>query len=90
MLGLHRGTNAPPATNVLTAATVAITNASSYPYTNLFDPTSQFNVSFNPNAAAPGLEDGGLYDAFDPAANMSVDDMLALDWTQFVNDDGTA
>ncbi|KAK3072736.1 hypothetical protein LTR53_006270 [Teratosphaeriaceae sp. CCFEE 6253] len=87
---LHRVANAPPATNDLTATTVAITNAGSYPYTNLFDPTSQFNVSFNPNAAAPGLEDGGLYDAFDPVANMSVDDMLALDWSQFVNDDGTA
>ena len=80
----------PVASDNLTAATTAVTNAGSYPYNNLFDPTTHFDISFNPNAETAGLEDGGLYDAFDPSANMSIDDMLAVDWTQFVNDDGMA
>ncbi|KAK5732035.1 hypothetical protein LTR17_010871 [Elasticomyces elasticus] len=50
----------------------------------------QFNISFNPLEETVGLADGGIYDAFDPSASMSVDDMLNLDWSQFVNDDSTA
>ena len=63
-----------------------------YPYNDLFDPTSQFDISFNPNESN-GLADGGVYDAFDPAAAVSggqgalLEEMLSLDWTQFVNKD---
>ena len=65
-----------------------------YPYNDLFDPTSKFDISFDPNESN-GLADGGVYDAFDPAAtatamsgqSMLLEEMLALDWSQFVNED---
>nr|QIA97802.1 putative MAT1-1-1 protein [Teratosphaeria destructans] len=79
-------TTEPAGQRALTEATAAVTNAGAYPYNNLFDPTSEFDISFDP-AEETNLEDGGRWDAYDPAASMSVDEMLNIDWTQFVNDD---
>ncbi|KAK5136180.1 hypothetical protein LTR08_004017 [Meristemomyces frigidus] len=80
----------PVGQKALIAATEAVEAAGAvYPYDQLFDPTSQFDVSFNPNAAN-GLADGGEFDAFDPAAVgglATVEDMMTLDWSQFVNED---
>lgn len=78
----------PKGMSVLTQATTAVTKAGAYPYNNLFDPTSEFDVSFNPNEETADLEDGGVFDSYDPTTNMEVEEMLNLDWNQFVNDDG--
>lgn len=83
-------TNAPAdaaGNQALAAATVAVTEAGVYPYNNLFDPTTEFDVAFNPNARTDGLADGGLFDAYDLTTNLSVDDVLNLDWNQYVNDE---
>nr|QEJ80706.1 putative MAT1-1-1 protein [Teratosphaeria gauchensis] len=82
----NESTTEPAGQRALTEATTAVTNAGSYPYNNLFDPTREFDVSFDP-AEETDLADGGRWDAYDPAASMSVDEMLNIDWTQFVNDE---
>ncbi|KAK3635458.1 hypothetical protein LTR56_014742 [Elasticomyces elasticus] len=79
-----------PAAQVMAATINTSEDKSGYPYNGMFDPTAQFNITFNPLEETVGLADGGIYDAFDPSASMSVDDMLNLDWSQFVNDDSTA
>jgi len=78
----------PAGQKALRDATTTITAAGSYPYNNLFDPTSEFDMTFDPNEEVAGLADGGMYDAFDPSANTTVDEMLNIDWNQFVNEDG--
>nr|ABG45907.1 putative alpha1 mating-type protein [Fulvia fulva] len=69
-----------------------------YPYNDLFDPTSQFEVSFNPAAPNTAVEDDGRWDAFDPNTLMAQneegemsftpDEMLNVRWEDFINDDG--
>ncbi|TKA65978.1 hypothetical protein B0A55_10878 [Friedmanniomyces simplex] len=81
---------APAAPPALTTAATAATNALNYSYGTFFDPTSKFDYTFNPTEETAGLGDDGFYPAFDPTASMSVDDALNLDWSQFVNDDGSA
>lgn len=66
--------------------------ASVYPYNNLFDPTSEFDISFDPNASN-GLEDDARYDAFDPvaAANAGfMDQLLTTDFDLFIDENGIA
>nr|ABK91356.1 putative mating type 1-1-1 protein [Dothistroma septosporum] len=68
-----------------------------YPYNSLFDPTSQFEVSFNPAAPNTAVEDDGRWDAFDPNTLMaqnepgemgfSPDEMLNVRWEDFINDE---
>lgn len=73
----------PISQKALTEATTAVTAAGSYPYNNLFDPTNEFELTFNPNET----NNGAQYDAFDPSANATADEMLNLDWSSFINDD---
>ncbi len=72
----------PPAGEAaLHLATSAIdSTGSTYPYNEIFDPTSQVDVNFNPN----GIEHGEAWDAFDPL--MAGNDVTGIDWDAFVVD----
>ncbi|KAI7236646.1 hypothetical protein KC330_g3633 [Hortaea werneckii] len=70
----------------LSEATPAMSGEGTLPHANMFDPTGHFQVSFDPNQSN-GLADGGVCDAFNPATNFSVDDMLPFDWDQFINEE---
>ena len=65
------------------AATALYNTGSAYPYNSNFDPTSQFDVSFNPNSD----ETGGAWDAFDASTMGVANEYGGLDWSSFVNDD---
>ena len=78
----------PPAgETTLSNATTAINGVGGiYPYNTTFDPTSHFDISFNPNS----LENGGAGDAFYPVMAGNGNDIGGIDWNAFVNDDGFA
>ena len=78
----------PPAgETTLSNATTAINGTGGiYPYNTTFDPTSHFDISFNPNS----LENGGAWDAFDAAMMGNGNDIGGIDWDAFVNDDSLA
>ncbi|KAK5111905.1 hypothetical protein LTR62_004637 [Meristemomyces frigidus] len=76
----------PEGNATLVAATKAVTAAGVYPYNNLFDPTSQFEVSFNPAAEDTTLADGGIWSSYYPAANFILEDVTTFEWTDFVQD----
>lgn len=69
----------------LDSATMSVSSAGVYPYNDLFDPTSQFDISFDPAGEDPAVKDGGVWDAYDPTTNMAIDDVMSLDWMQFVH-----
>jgi hypothetical protein len=67
--------NRPTGETALADVATAVHNTGSvYPYNDLFDPTSDFDISFNPNST----EDGGAWDAFD--LNMSSNITDGIDW----------
>lgn len=71
----------------LSNATTTINGASGvYPYNTTFDPTSHFDISFNPNSH----ENGGVWDAFDTATMGNRNDIDGIDWDAFLNDDTVA
>ena len=78
----------PPAGEAsLSNATIAINGAgATYPYNTAFDPTSHFDISFNPNS----LEDGGAWDAFDVAQTGNGNGIGGIDWNAFINEDDFA
>ncbi|KAI6843472.1 hypothetical protein KC340_g8527 [Hortaea werneckii] len=81
------GPNIGPASSMaLSNATSAVSGEGAFPHADMFDPTGHFQISFDPNQSN-GLADGGVYDAFNPATNFSVDDMLPFDWDQFINEE---
>jgi hypothetical protein len=78
----------PPAgETTLSNATTAINGTGGiYPYNTTFDPTSHFDISFNPNS----LENDGAWDAFDATTMGNGNDIGGIDWDAFVNDDSLA
>ncbi|KAK1816083.1 hypothetical protein LTR12_009505 [Friedmanniomyces endolithicus] len=72
-----------------TAATTMMNNGFQT-YGLFFDPTNEINFSLNPAGETAGLADGGMYDAYDPAVSMSVEDAGDLEWTWCLNDDALA
>ncbi|KAK1060427.1 hypothetical protein LTR74_011868 [Friedmanniomyces endolithicus] len=72
-----------------TAATTMMNNGFQT-YGPFFDPTNEINFSVNPAGETAGLADGGMYDAFDPAVSISVEDAGDLEWTRCLNDDALA
>ncbi|WPH01758.1 putative MAT1-1-1 protein [Acrodontium crateriforme] len=82
----------PPTIDAMGKAILESTNsltneASNFPHNEMFDPTMNLDVSFNPSEENEVV---GEWNAFDLTANMTIDEMLSIDWTQFVNDDGLA
>ncbi|KAI7496777.1 hypothetical protein KC367_g6432 [Hortaea werneckii] len=71
----------------LSNATSAVSGEGVFAHADMFDPTGHFQISFDPNQNN-GLTDRGGFDAFDPATNFGVDDMLPFDWDQFINEEG--
>ena len=78
----------PPAgeTTLSNAITAINGGGGIYPYNTAFDPTSHFEISFNPNS----LEEGGAWDAFDVAQTGNGNGIGGIDWNAFVNYDGFA
>ncbi|GAB1727144.1 hypothetical protein NU195Hw_g8060t1 [Hortaea werneckii] len=70
----------------LSNATSAVSGDGAFHHANMFDPTGHFQVSFDPNQSNE-LADNGVFDAFDPATNLGVDDMLPFDWDEFINEE---
>ncbi|KAI6850559.1 hypothetical protein KC327_g648 [Hortaea werneckii] len=83
MAGPHVG---PTNSVALSNATSAVSGDSVFHHANMFDPTGHFQVSFDPNQSND-LADSGVFDAFDPATNLGVDDMLPFDWDEFINEE---
>lgn len=80
-------TPAPLGRKMLAKATAALEQTgTAYPYNDHFDPTTQFDVSFNPAAVDTAVEDGGLWNAFTPTAqsgeNVLADDVI---WSDFID-----
>ena len=70
----------PAGETTLSNATTAVDRTgATYPYNETFDPTSDFDINFNPNS----LEFGGAWDAFDPT--MIGTDTMGIDWEAFIN-----
>ncbi|KAI7473234.1 hypothetical protein KC357_g5554 [Hortaea werneckii] len=82
------GPNAGPTNSMaLSNATSAVSGEGVFAHADMFDPTGHFRISFDPNQNNR-LTDRGGFDAFDPATNFGVDDMLPFDWDQFINEEG--
>ncbi|KAI6793982.1 hypothetical protein KC360_g5501 [Hortaea werneckii] len=82
------GPNGGPTNSMaLSNATSAVSGEGVFAHADMFDPTGHFQISFDPNQSN-GLTDRGGFDAFDPATNFGVDDMLPFDWDQFINEEG--
>lgn len=77
----------PAGQSILNEPTITIANASAYPHCRRFDPTGEFNLSFNA-VEETNFEESRKWDAYNPSANASFDEMLNVDWNHFVNDDG--
>ena len=72
----------------LTTVTKSLTQTGSYPYNDIFDPTSGFEMSFfDPAQENEAMADSGAFAAFSPSANMSMEDMLNLDYSMYINED---
>lgn len=56
-----------------------------YPFHNVFDPTTNFDVTFNPVST----EEGGAWDAFDPNVMGVGTENSDYDWSAFINDEPT-
>ena len=77
----------PAGGTIISNATTVINGTGGiYPYNTTFDPTSHFDISFNPNS----LENGGAWDAFDATTVGNGNDIWGIDWNAFVNDDSLA
>ncbi|KAK3674305.1 hypothetical protein LTR78_005774 [Recurvomyces mirabilis] len=73
--------------NAFTAVKETVTEASSYPYNNMFDPTSEFEMSFFDTAADnEAMADSGAFATFRPSADMTMEDMLNLDYNTYINE----
>jgi len=77
----------PAGRSILNEPTITMANGSAYPHCWRFDPTGEFDFSFNA-VKENNFEESRKWDAYDPAVNASFDEMLNVDWNQFVNDDG--
>jgi hypothetical protein len=77
----------PAGETTLSNATTAINGTGSiYPYNTTFDPTSHFDIGFNPNS----LENGGAWDAFDAATMSNDNDIGGIDWSAVANNNSLA
>nr|AAO49357.1 MAT-1 protein [Zymoseptoria passerinii] len=66
---VSKPTPAPLGRKILAQATSALEQSGAvYPYNNVFNPTTQFDVSFDPAAVDTAVEDGGRWNAFTPMA----------------------
>ena len=75
----------PPAGEVaLSNVATAVNNTGhSYPYNATFDPTSHFDIQFNPNST----DNGGAWDSFDTSMVGTGGEIGGIDWDALVNDD---
>lgn len=81
-----------PAAAALKNATVALGSFGDIPYSSFFDPSTNFDISFDPLAGATELDDQGMFDAFDLdgfayGAQQFPESEVHVDFGEFINED---
>lgn len=73
--------------STLNGASMAFTNAKPNQQDSFFNPVEEFDPSFN-SAEEKNVEGSKKWNSCYPVSTTCVNEMLNIDWGQFVNDDG--